>query len=113
MSFALKRGFGFRLRNAIVLVAPEQVKVVAKLQPVVNLLYITVCPPDGTVTARRFPEFVSQAIDNLSRMYDECPAAVSSVNDPNAVPPQIQAFTTLFVVPAMSPIWSVPFFGAR
>src|SRR5437667_11960024 len=108
MSFALERGFGFSLRYVIPWVATEQVKVVGELQPVVNLLYMTLCPPDGTVTAKRFPEFVSQAMDKVSRLYDSYPVALTSVNYPNEVPFQIDADMTLVIVWAIMTMLSVP-----
>src|SRR2546430_588135 len=71
--------------------------------------------PNGpaAVPARRWPEFVSHAMAILSRPEDTKPVAVTSANDPKAVPLQIQAVTTLFVVPAINPTWSLPAFGAN
>ena len=65
------------------------------------------------VTARRWPEFDSHAMAILLPTVDAKPVAVTSANDPKAVPLQIQAVTTPFEVPAINPTWSLPAFGAN
>src|SRR2546427_7552226 len=71
--------------------------------------------PNGpaAATARRWPEFVSHAMAILSPKEDAKPVAVTSANDPKAVPLQIQAVTTPFVVSAINPTWSLRAFGAN
>src|SRR3990172_5417176 len=63
-------------------------------------------------TASRWPDFVSHAIATCS-WFGPFALAVISVNDPHALPLQIQAFASSFVSSApIRPIWSLPGFEA-